>query len=53
MPFEDVALMRSIPGLVIISPCDPTSLEPLLEQAHVSSGMCLYTDATEGRAENL
>jgi len=41
MPFEDVALMRSIPNLVILSPCDPTSLEPLLEQAVYLKG-CVY-----------
>ncbi len=41
MPFEDVALMRSIPDLVIISPCDPTSLGPLLEQAILHQG-CVY-----------
>lgn len=38
MPFEDIALMRVIPDLVIISPCDPASLAPLLEQAVYRKG---------------
>lgn len=41
MPFEDIALMRVIPDLVILSPCDPASLEPLLEQAVYHKG-CVY-----------
>lgn len=32
MAFEDIAMMRAVPDLVISSPCDPASLEVLLEQ---------------------
>lgn len=30
--FEDLALMRTIPGMVVINPCDGVSCEKLLEQ---------------------
>ena len=32
MPFEDMALMRAVPTMVVIEPSDATSLEALLEQ---------------------
>lgn len=30
--FEDIALMRTIPGMVVVNPCDGTSAEKLLEK---------------------
>jgi len=41
MCFEDVGLMRTIPGLVVFEPCDPVSLEKLVEQAAGHRG-CAY-----------
>jgi len=41
MPFEDLALMRAIPGLVIIEPSDPVSLAALVEKAASYKG-CVY-----------
>ncbi|PKL07670.1 MAG: transketolase [Spirochaetae bacterium HGW-Spirochaetae-7] len=41
MPFEDLTLMRAIPGLVIVEPSDPVSLEALVEQAASYKG-CVY-----------
>jgi transketolase len=41
MPFEDLALMRVIPKLVIIEPSDPVSLAALVEKA-VSHKGCVY-----------
>lgn len=41
MPLEDLAVMRAIPDLLIISPCDPASLAVLLEQAIYHKG-CVY-----------
>jgi transketolase len=41
MPFEDLALMRAIPGLVIIEPSDPVSLAALVEKAAAYKG-CVY-----------
>lgn len=41
MPFEDLALMRAIPGLVIIEPSDPVSLAGLIEKAASYKG-CVY-----------
>ncbi|MDC7226753.1 MAG: transketolase C-terminal domain-containing protein [Spirochaetales bacterium] len=41
MPFEDLALMRAIPGLTIVSPCDPYSLGELMEPLAYSDG-CVY-----------
>ena len=41
MPFEDIAMMRAIPGLVIVSPSDPVSLKGLMEQIAYHDG-CVY-----------
>jgi len=55
MPFEDIAMMRAVPGLTIMEPCDRRSLEELIRQAaylegsvyirlHRKGGMSLYDD---------
>ena len=41
MPFEDLTLMRVIPGLTIIEPSDPESLAALVE-ASVNHKGCVY-----------
>lgn len=41
MPFEDIAMMRAIPGLTIVSPCDPYSLSQLMEPIAYREG-CVY-----------
>ena len=41
MPFEDVGLMRNIPGLVVFEPCDCESLVSLLQQSKDHDG-CTY-----------
>ncbi|HAK45518.1 MAG TPA: transketolase, partial [Spirochaeta sp.] len=41
MPFEDIAMMRVIPGLTIVSPCDPYSLGQLIEPIAYHEG-CVY-----------
>lgn len=41
MPFEDVAMMRVIPGLTIVSPCDPYSLSQLMSPIAYHQG-CVY-----------
>ena len=41
MPFEDIALMRMIPGLTIIEPSDPVSLQALTKAAAQLEG-CVY-----------
>ncbi len=41
MPFEDIGMMRLIPDLVIIEPCDLVSLEKLVRQAADHYG-CVY-----------
>jgi len=40
-PFEDVGIMRNIPGLVVFEPCDPVSLKKLLWQSAAHPG-CTY-----------
>ncbi len=32
MPFEDVGIMRTMPNMVIVEPCDATSLKAMLKQ---------------------
>jgi len=55
MPFEDIAMMRAVPGLTILEPCDRRSLEDLIRQAayhegsvyirlHRKGGMSLYDE---------
>ena len=41
MPFEDMGMMRLIPGLSILEPSDPVSLEKLVEACAVHYG-CTY-----------
>ncbi len=41
MPFEDLALMRAIPHLVIVEPSDPVSLAAIVELAASYNG-CVY-----------
>ncbi|MGE4584519.1 MAG: transketolase family protein [Sphaerochaeta sp.] len=41
MPFEDVGLMRMIPGLTIFEPSDPVSLRSLVQQSAALQG-CTY-----------
>ena len=41
MPFEDVGLMREIPGLTIVDPSDPVSLQKLLPLLAYQEG-CAY-----------
>lgn len=36
--FEDIALMRTIPGMVVVNPCDGTSAEKLLEKVIKMNG---------------
>lgn len=38
--FEDLALMRTIPGMTVINPCDGVSAEELLRQAISYDGPC-------------
>lgn len=38
--FEDIALMRTIPGMTVINPSDGVSAEKLLEQAVEMNGPC-------------
>lgn len=41
MPLEDLALMRAIPGLTILEPSDPVSLDALVREAAAMDG-CVY-----------
>jgi len=41
MPFEDIGMMRLIPGLCIMEPSDPVSLEKLIEASAAHKG-CTY-----------
>ena len=41
MPFEDVGLMRMVPGLTIFEPADPVSLRALMKQSASMWG-CTY-----------
>lgn len=41
MPFEDIGMMKLIPGLTIFEPSDPISLESLLKQSATHQG-CTY-----------
>lgn len=36
--FEDIALMRTIPGMMVVNPCDAVSAETLLKQAIAMDG---------------
>lgn len=38
--FEDIALMRTIPGMTVINPCDGVSAEALIRQAVSYDGPC-------------
>lgn len=41
MAFDDIGIMRNIPGLLIIEPCDPVSLEQLVPEIAYHVG-CAY-----------
>jgi len=41
MPLEDLALMRAVPGLVVVEPCDEVSLEAAVRLAWAHPG-CVY-----------
>lgn len=41
MCFEDLGLMRNVPGLVVFEPCDPVSVAALVERAAAHKG-CTY-----------
>ena len=40
MPFEDIGLMRMIPGLTIVEPSDPVSLKALIQACATTEGPC-------------
>ncbi len=40
MPFEDIGLMRMIPGLTILEPSDPVSLKALIKECAALQGSC-------------
>lgn len=41
MPFEDAGIMRNIPGLVVVEPCDTVSLDALTREIAKHKG-CVY-----------
>lgn len=41
MPFEDIALMRAVPKMMVIEPSDATSLEVILDQV-IDNGSPIY-----------
>lgn len=41
MPFEDMALMRSVPTMMVIEPCDATSLEVIIDEV-IDNGCPVY-----------
>ena len=53
MPFEDIALMRTIPGLTIIEPCDRRSLAELIKQASYLEGSVYMRLHRKRRYEHL
>ena len=38
--FEDIALMRTIPGMTVVTPCDAVSCEELMKQVIAMEGPC-------------
>ena len=38
--FEDIALMRTIPGMTVVNPCDAVSCEELMKQVIATEGPC-------------
>ena len=38
--FEDIALMRTIPGMTVVNPCDAVSCEELMKQVIAMEGPC-------------
>ncbi len=52
MPFEDLVLMRAVPGLRIIEPSDPVSLAALVRRAAEVYG-CVYMRMPRGPADIL
>jgi transketolase len=52
MPFEDLVLMRAIPGLVVLEPSDPVSLSALVRRSAERYG-CVYLRMPRGSADIL
>ena len=52
MPFEDLVLMRAVPGLRVIEPSDPVSLAALVRRAAEVYG-CVYMRMPRGPADIL
>jgi transketolase len=52
MPFEDLVLMRAVPGLCILEPSDPVSLAALVRRAAEHYG-CVYMRMPRGPADIL
>jgi transketolase len=52
MPFEDLVLMRAVPGLSILEPSDPVSLAALVRRAAEVYG-CVYIRMPRGPADIL
>jgi transketolase len=52
MPFEDLVLMRAIPGLAVVEPSDPVSLSAFVRLAAEQYG-CFYIRMPRGPAEVL
>ncbi|MDR1318074.1 MAG: transketolase family protein [Treponema sp.] len=52
MPFEDIGMMRLVPGLAVFEPSDPISLEKLVEAAAKHYG-CTYMRLHRKPAESI
>jgi len=52
MPFEDLVLMRAVPGLVVLEPSDPVSLAAFVRLAAERYG-CVYLRMPRGAADIL
>jgi len=52
MPFEDLILMRAVPGLAILEPSDPVSLAALVRRSAERYG-CVYIRMPRGPADIL
>ncbi len=52
MPFEDLVLMRAIPGLCVLEPSDPVSLAALVRRSAELYG-CVYIRMPRGSADIL
>jgi transketolase len=52
MPFEDIGLMRTIPGLIVVEPSDPISLKSLLCKCAYHKG-CTYLRLHRGSTQQI